>query len=529
VLGSGINGDVHMAVSKSTGAVHAVKAFKLHGVGAQTRKELFTECEIFLTMDHPHVARLVDVYEDGRCLHLVMECMGGGELFDRVSQRRVFTQKDASTALRQMLLAVNYIHSHNVVHRDLKLENFLYESPDSSHLKLIDFGFSKVWKPNTRMAQSCGTLGYIAPEVLEGNYGSECDMWSLGVVAFILLSGYMPFSGSERMQVSNIRAGKYSWRDDKWAVVSEEGQAFVRSLLAKDPQARLTAEQALHHEFITMHEATGPEPAPHVDTGVVQALCEFASASAFRKTAMSMMAWSLTNEERSKVRDAFLEIDKDHQGTISLMELKEVLTTKFTLTDEAVKPIFEAMDTSCDDEIHYSEFLAAMVSTRIALHDELLLSTFKRFDVDNSGQITIDNLRQVLGRTHDGDELEELLHEVDTGGDGQISYEEFITYLKGGGSQKHADAAVKIIESELESSPRPRLRRPLSEKRAGEAVYEEDDGPHSQWWCFDGRGRRAAVEGTSPAPLRPRWQFDAAGLKQTFLQCVCVREALPDR
>merc|ERR1719265_2947488 len=205
VLGSGYNGNVYLAKSRTTGGRYAVKGFKLHGVPPEKKTELYTECEIFLILDHPHVTRLVDVYEDEKHLNLVMECMTGGELFDRVKARRVFTEKDASVAMRQMLLSINYIHCNQVVHRDLKLENFLYESTTSDHLKLIDFGFSKIWEPNTRMALSCGTLAYVAPEVLDKSYTSQCDLWSLGVVVFILLVGYMPFAGTESHQVQMIR------------------------------------------------------------------------------------------------------------------------------------------------------------------------------------------------------------------------------------------------------------------------------------------------------------------------------------
>lgn len=490
VLGTGYNGDVHRATCKRTGATYAVKSFKLHGVTAEKKGELCTECEIFLMLDHPHVARLVDVYEDEKHLNLVMECMTGGELFDRVKARRVFTEKDASVAMRQMLLSINYIHCNQVVHRDLKLENFLYESTTSDHLKLIDFGFSKIWEPNTRMALSCGTLAYVAPEVLDGSYDSQCDMWSLGVIAFVLLSGYMPFKGSERAQVNSILGGRVNWRQDKWRNVGSQGCDFVKALLVTDPLVRLTAEQALQHEFITMYEVVAADSASHFDNSMAEALCEFAKASQFRKACMSMMAWSLTNEERAQVREAFMEVDTSKQGTITLLELKNVLTTRFTLTDEAIKPIFAALDTSCDETIHYSEFLAAMVSTRIALHDDLLMTTFRRFDVDSSGFITIDNLREVLGKTHSGQELEDLLKEADMSEDGQISYDEFITYLKEGGSHKHNDAAVKIIEAELQEVPNSHERRPLSERHLDE---DGEDGLELPM------ARPAAMESLVPA------------------------------
>merc|ERR1719478_674662 len=203
--------------------------------------------------------------------------MEGGELFHRVTKRRHFTEKDAAEAAFQMLLAVNYIHTHGIVHRDIKLENFLYEKPDSNHLKLIDFGFSKIWEPNTKMALSCGTLAYVAPEVLDKSYTSKCDLWSLGVVIFILLVGYMPFAGSESHQVQMIRQGKCTYRKESWAKVSKEASAFIGRLLLVDPIKRLSAEEALQETWIksktTMEEK--------VDQETVDALNSFAQASMF--------------------------------------------------------------------------------------------------------------------------------------------------------------------------------------------------------------------------------------------------------
>lgn len=477
VLGTGYNGSVFLAKSKHSDGRYAVKGFHLHGVPKDKMEQLESECQIFLSMDHPHVARLVDVYESSSYLHLVMECMEGGELFERLKKRARFSERDAAQAVWQMLLAVNYLHNRGIVHRDLKLENFLYEKEDTDHLKLIDFGFSHIWEPNTKMALSCGTLAYVAPEVLGRSYTSKCDLWSLGVILFILLAGYMPFSGGERVQRKAIEDGKYMWLNERWKGVSVEAIDLVKKLLTKDSAQRFSADQALAHPFIEKRHAAGDQqPLDLVDQSAADALVNFAKASQFRRACMSVMAWSLTNEERTKVRDIFIAMDKNKKGTITLYELKEVLTTKFKIADEHIKPIFEALDTAANDEIHYSEFLAAMVSTRIGMHDDLLTQTFQRFDVDNSGYITIENLRVVLGESFDGAEIEKLMQEADTTKDGRLSYPEFIQYLKGSGDEHAAEVAEKIIETELHKDQAPALGTLAWAKKKSEGLLAVGTG-----------------------------------------------------
>ncbi|CAE8632647.1 unnamed protein product, partial [Polarella glacialis] len=473
VLGTGYNGEVLMAECKHTKGKFAVKGFKLHGVSKDKMQDLETEAEIFLSMDHPHVARLVDVYESDSQLQLVMECMTGGELFERVSEKKRFNEKDAAEAAYQMLLAVNYLHSHNIVHRDIKLENFLYEAKESDQLKMIDFGFSKVWAPNTTMANSCGTLAYVAPEVLDGSYTSQCDIWSLGVVVFILLFGYMPFGGSEAKQIHDIHNGKYGYKKVYWDRVSAVAQDFVRKMLVVDQSKRLTAAQALEHEWLMTRE----HHSTAVDQAVVDALCNFGKASTFRRACLGVMAWSLSSEERQAVREAFLELDSNHTGAITLQEFKQALEDTFHINCTEVEKAFQALDVSHHDEIHYTEFLAAMVSSRIALHDDLLKDTFRRFDVDNSGFITPDNLREVLGETMEGCAVEQLMEEADFKHDGRISYEEWIVYLRGSSAdQTHTDAANLVIDKHVETEDRKRGKGKKLTLRAGPGIQ---GGMHS--------------------------------------------------
>ncbi|CAK9060708.1 Calcium-dependent protein kinase 22 (OsCDPK22) (OsCPK22) [Durusdinium trenchii] len=462
-LGTGYNGSVLLARGKTRVGKFAVKAFKLHGVSKEKKQELASEAEIFLSMDHPHVVRLFDVYEEEDRLSLVMECMEGGELFDRVREKKVYSEKDACKTTRMMLLAVNYLHSCGVVHRDLKLENFLYENKNSDFLKLIDFGFSKVWAKNTRMELSCGTLSYAAPEVLAKSYTSQCDLWSLGVIVFILLVGYMPFAGSdERKQIHMIRSGTYLVKKERWAKVSSLASDFVKNLLVVDPDRRMTAPEALEHPWIKNQNLASD----CIDEAMVTSLCDFAKAQSFRRSCMKLMAWSLTAPERAQVRDAFMALDKDNTGTITMKDLKTLLEDNFHLPEEDQQHVFNAFSDSehpmDDNEIQYSEFLAAMMASRIALHDELLKDAFRRFDTESTGYIRREDLFKIL---ESETEVAQVMRELDVNGDGKISYEEFIGYLKDGNAADDTlEAAERAISREIicrhrEDGSEPRLRK----------------------------------------------------------------------
>lgn len=449
VLGSGFNGNVHQATGRkvSSNSLYAVKGFSLQGVSAEKRQELELECEIFLGMDHPNVGRLVDVFKTPRRLDLVMECMSGGEVYQRIRKKRRYSETEAANAIYQMLLAICYLHSHGVVHRDIKLENFLYDSEDSETLKLIDFGFSRYFHADTKMSLSCGTLAYVAPEVLNRDYSYHCDMWSFGVCVFILLLGYLPFQGAEQGQMQRIKTGQFVRDAKRWNQLSPEARQYIESLLVIDPQGRLTAEQALQAPWVVKrHQAAHIE----IDRATVDAMVGFGAASQFRRAAMSMMAWSLSNEERQEVESMFLALDKDKSGAISIQEFRQVVEDQFHIEDARVKGIFSALDPDHNHEIHYSDFLAAMVSTRIALHDDILKQAFERFDVDNSGDIAHNDLKIVMGDSHTEQEIDDLIAEADESQDGHISYEEWIHFCRQGNNPNARSSAARLIDSEID-------------------------------------------------------------------------------
>lgn len=269
VLGSGCNGDVktfYRRMLKTRSAVKRVKfAVKRLNTNTTTTPEMIrAEVQHHLKVDSPHVVKLVDVYEpstSSNCAEeckehvaMVMECLEGGSLFDRLKEKRRYGEEEAKVALQQVLSSIECLHSQGIVHCDVKLDNFVYDRQGSDKLKLVDFGFSQEWNPNswTNLTESIGTLFFTAPEVLDGRYTSQCDLWSVGVISFMLMSGKIPFQNQRQ-----ISAGTYRMDAEQWFSMSSEAQDFVRSLLEVNPDKRLSARQALAHPWIA-----GPDDLP---------------------------------------------------------------------------------------------------------------------------------------------------------------------------------------------------------------------------------------------------------------------------
>jgi len=438
-LGTGYSGSVMRCRRKKTDDRYAVKYFEVRGVDHDKLKELANEVEIILSMDHPNVVRLMEVYETDKGISLVMECCEGGELFARVSQVKVFPEKEAAATTQQMLLALSYIHTEGIVHRDLKLENFMYDQKDSDFLKLIDFGFSKFFQEGQTMDESLGTITYVAPEVLGKKYAQgSCDLWSMGVIVFILLSGYMPFmASSDAAIVRAIRRGSYHMHDSRWGGITKAAKDFVRRLLVVDPAMRMTAQEALQHEWLSQvrfadHAADAGLLLPSDE--VRQAFIGFAKSTKFHKVCMQMMAWSLPLDERRKLRYTFVALDKTCTGVLKLHELQDFLLDSSMNQDEVAMVLraMDEVDIDQDGDIHYSDFLAAMMCPRMKLPDDRVLhDAFRRFDVQHRGYLTQRQLEGMLGGLVEHEDIEHIFETVDGNHDGHLNLDEFVAYAHG--------------------------------------------------------------------------------------------------
>jgi len=419
VLGCGMSGAVHLAIGRGDGRKYAVKTFAKAGMSTGQLAELKSEAEIYLSLDHPHIARLENVYETSAQMHLVMEHMAGGELFDRLRTQHRFAEEDAAGALHQMLLAVAYLHSHRIAHRDLKLENFMYEHPDMSRLKMIDFGLAQSVEQSALMTKSCGSLYYIAPEVLARSYTQKADMWSLGIIACMLLTGAAPFAGDDDEVLDKIRYGDIDWPCG-YQGLSALAADFLGGLLVVDPARRMSAQEALSHPWVQGCW----QDASTLCMRTLLSLRRFCRASKFQRNVLSAIAWSLSTGELAELCGQFWSVDKDRCGTISLLELKEALVG---IGSAEAEEMFAILDADRSDEVDYSEFMAALLPSTVRVQESALRRAFGRFDADGDGQIDCDELRCALG---DCEDVECAMREADSSGDGKLDYDEFSAFVR---------------------------------------------------------------------------------------------------
>jgi calcium-dependent protein kinase len=437
ILGEGFNGPVLKAHSRVCGKESAVKVLPKKGLLKHQLFNLHEEVNNYLKLDHPHIARLLHVYEDADRVCLVMELCSGRELFDKLMEKQQFSESEAKRAGYQMLLAVAYLHKHNVVHCDLKLENFLYESTSvNANLKLIDFGFSKTWvkKHQSAMSMGQGTLCYTAPEVLAGCFTEKCDIWSLGVVLFLMLGGHAPFPmDNEKEAHDKIALGEYDFKPEKWQLVSEVAKAFIGQCFCVNPDERMSADECLGHTW--MKDRSQSDHSIMSVTPLLHSLRLYSESTEMKRAALTMVAHHLNSPELAGMKSMFLNFDTDHTGTITRDNFRRALTKDSTLalSEQELWKIFDSLDVAHDGEIHYSEFIAAMLHSRLKISDEVARETFELFDVSRTGLITCKDLERVFG----ADGFEEVdfatLISQCNGGDIErgITFEQFDELLRG--------------------------------------------------------------------------------------------------
>ena len=223
MLGSGAFGEVRVCVHRESQAQRAVKVLRKSHMDEDEKRMFFNEINILKDLDHPNILKMYEFFEDEKRYYIVTDICKGGELFDEIVAKGKFGEKDAAMLINQVLTCINYCHKNHIVHRDLKPENVLLEAnKEFDQIKIIDFGTSLVIKDGEKLDEKLGTPYYIAPEVLQKNYGSKCDIWSIGVITFIILSGIPPFNGASDQEImKKVKLGKFNFNDPVWKAISD--------------------------------------------------------------------------------------------------------------------------------------------------------------------------------------------------------------------------------------------------------------------------------------------------------------------
>ena len=429
-LGSGTYGSVSRGVCKKSGVTRAIKTIPKSQVKNIPRFR--TEIQIMKGLDHPNIVKLFEIFEDVKNIYLIMELCTGGELFDRIINDGSFSEAQAAHIMKDVVSALNYMHQHNIMHRDLKPENLLFLNKNKdSPIKVIDFGLATSFEPGAHYDMKAGTPYYVAPQILEGFYNFKCDIWSCGVIAYVMLCGYPPFHGSADNEIlARVKIGKYSFPDGEWANISPDAKDLINNMLRFDPERRFTAEQCLQHRWLKNVSASSELPKT-----LYHSLKVFRAQTKFKKIALTVIAQQMNESNIEILRKAFVALDANGDGHLTCQEIKEGMTSSGLEIANDIEELLCELDTDGSGKVDYTEFIAATIDRRLYIEEDICWAAFRVFDLDGNGRITKRELQTVLSNnavanTVGHAQAEAILREADLNGDGEVDFEEFMMMMK---------------------------------------------------------------------------------------------------
>ena len=458
-IGEGAYGKIYKVKNKQSGDIRAMKQItktKITDMG-----KFQTEIKILSMLDHPNIVRLFEVIEDDKYYNLLEELCTGGELLTR-AQNNQLKEKDIARIFNQIMSGVAYIHGMGIAHRDLKLENILFSSEKpSSPIKIIDFGFSVFLGKNNenskdketenekktvykRLKSKVGTLYYISPEIIKGNYDEKCDIWACGVILYILLAGYPPFNGNTDKEVYNLITNiKYDFEKERWKNISKYAKELIKNMLTP-AKNRLSAKQVLASKWLEVKLKDDIDE--NIDTVLdYRRISKYKSYNELKKAILTFIASRLSNEESSKIRNIFYIIDEDKNGYISYEDFRKYLVNEYDIDDvieneEELQKGFESVDIDHNNQIDYTEFIAANLDEKIFLKTEKLKEAFRIFDINDNGAIKRDDIIRVMkleNVSNKNEIADKIIEENDFDKDGKINFKDFIQIMENKGENKN--------------------------------------------------------------------------------------------
>ena len=449
-LGNGSYGTVYLVKHKQLHRYFAMKVIRKSHKNKSEEDSLMNEINILRKMDHPNILKMTDFYNQKKEYDIITEYCQEGELFNEIKTYAPFNETITGYYMKQILKAVCYCHGMNIVHRDLKPENILIvkRMKNGCHpIKIIDFGTAKIFSKEKKETLLIGSAYYIAPEVLDRNYTEKCDLWSCGVIMYILLTGRPPFGGNTDMEImQKIKSCKYDLTKYPWGIVSKEAKDLIKDLLQLNPGQRLSAEKALKHPWFSTKQVKQIESlnnlTKHNTLKLVENLTKYRSDNILRCAVIAYLVHNNTQlKEAHEAIKLFNRIDENGDGRITKEELynglQNYLNKKGDELKEEVELIFNNIDADHNGFIEYEEFIRAAIDKNYFLSDNFIKFAFSYFDRDGSGNITMEEVKNLFylnEKNKKSSEAEKQLKssfdEIDINHDGSLSFEEFVQMMK---------------------------------------------------------------------------------------------------
>lgn len=436
VLGGGHFGTVRIGFRRNEPAPHrlyAIKSICKKHLSPKDLEELTKEVDIISSLDHPNIIKFYETYHDKFYFHIVMELCTGKDLFEKIrSCNGKIQERKVAVVIMKVLHAISYCHSRGITHRDLKPENILFESSEiDPEIKLIDFGLSRKYSSHEKMHTILGTPYYVAPEVLKGSYDEKCDIWSIGALTYIMLSGEPPFKGGCNNDIFHkILHNDLKFDTRKWANISPAAIEFVKSCLDKDPEKRPSASMALTSEWFDF-VLTHVHSSILINKEILNTIKTYTPSCRFKKYVLKYFINMMSHSEIKQYKTIFYAVDFNHDGTIGKEELEQAFKLSgIRITPEEIRKIMTASDDVNKQSLDYSEFIIVCLDLKKFMSKEKVESAFNYFDIDNSGYIEALDIENALLRfgkkiLHE-DDIYKMIREVTKKPNKKdISFEEF--------------------------------------------------------------------------------------------------------
>jgi len=516
-IGSGGYGKVFVARDREIR--ERMVAIKKVIIFDESKKQAFLkEASIMKELDHPNICKLLETYEQGRFMFFVMEYCEGREVFDRIMEHGMIAESVSADIVKQAASALKYAHTRGIAHRDMKPENVCFCNNDLSnnHVKVIDWGLG-FYFGQARMSSAVGSLTYAAPEVLEsrdvGGYTSACDLWSLGVVTYVMLCGKPPFWGNYNEQLRRMKHEQYPMKDSTWQQISSDAKDLIRRLLKNNPKERMNIDSLLAHPWLSI---ASRKMDVQLASQVLHNMRQFSNTSQFFSICVASVARQLDHRSLRDVHRVFCEMDTNGDGVLELREVLngfEKIFGKGSDQIRDVEEIFRRIDLDGSGTIDYTEFCAAGIGERISTEESVLWAAFKAFDVtDDDGKITKDEIVKVLQSVDVNkvwtkevcdDVAREIFDKFDKDGDGTLDFEEWLKLMRESAHRRKEPEPVS--KSSQEQKLLAELERTEEVLDQGLAEFTKSYGL-LQELDHDSRGQpnRGRMMGASSEPARDR-------------------------